>query len=362
MEVTAESVNQILLQLIDPNTGVDFVSSQSVKQIKVEGQNVSVFIELAYPAKKQWPVIEEQIVAALRSLSGIGKIDVHLDSKIQTHTVQGTLKPLPGIKNIIAVASGKGGVGKSTVTTNLALALSAEGASVGILDADIHGPSQPMMLGLEGKPESVDGQTFEPLEKYGVQLMSIGLIVDPDEPVIWRAPVVTQALLQLLEKTNWRSLDYLIIDLPPGTGDVQLTLSQRIPVTAAVIVTTPQDVALLDAQKGLVMFEKVSIPVLGIIENMSLHICSHCGHAEPVFGENGGKVLSEKYGVELLGKLPLQRSIREQGDAGTPPVIAEPDGMVARIFSGMARRLGAKISRKAKDRSNRIPPVIVENT
>ncbi|NLC24590.1 MAG: iron-sulfur cluster carrier protein ApbC [Oxalobacter sp.] len=362
MHMMAESVEQALLKVVDANTGIDLVSSKTVRQIKTDGNDVSVFIALPYPAKSQWKTLEKQIVDALQDIPGIGHISVSISTAIKAHKVQGTLKPMPNIRNIIAVASGKGGVGKSTVATNLALALSKEGANVGILDADLYGPSQPIMLGLTGRPESSDGQTVDPLEKYGIQLMSIGLMINPDEPVIWRAPVAIQALIQLLEKTNWQDLDYLVIDMPPGTGDIQLTLSQRIPVTGAVIVTTPQDIALSDAQKGLVMFDKVNIPVLGIIENMSLHICSHCGHAETIFGEGGARKLSETYGVEILGELPLQLSIREQSDAGIPPVVADPDSDVSRIFMNMARRLGVRISQKARDMSSRLPGVVVENT
>lgn len=360
MQITTESVKEVLSTVINADTGIDFVTSKAVRQIETDGTNVSLSVELPYPAKNRWHTIQEQIVTALQAIPGIGNIQVDVASVIKTHAVQGNLRPLPNIKNIIAVASGKGGVGKSTVAANLALALSAEGATVGILDADIHGPSQPMMLGLEGRLQSPDGQTFDPLEKHGVQLMSIGLMIDPDEPVIWRAPVVTQTLIQLLEKTNWHNLDYLIVDLPPGTGDVQLTLSQRIPVTGAVIVTTPQDVALLDAQKGLVMFNKVHIPVLGIIENMSLYTCSHCGHSEPVFGENGAKKISETYGMEVLGELPLQLSVRQQSDAGIPSVVAEPDSAVSQIFMKMAHRLAVKISQKARDMKSRLPGVVVE--
>ncbi|MDL2283860.1 iron-sulfur cluster carrier protein ApbC [Oxalobacter sp. OttesenSCG-928-P03] len=362
MRITEESVKKALSGVVDVNTGKDLVSSEMIRKIRIDGASVQVFIELPYPAKSQWGSIEKQVVDALQEMPGIESVDVEIRSAIRTHAVQGMLRPMSNVKNIIAVASGKGGVGKSTVAVNLALALSAEGARVGILDADIHGPSQPMMLGLNEKPQSSDGQTFDPLEKYGVQIISIGLMIDPDEPVIWRAPVVTQALVQLLEKTNWHDLDYLIVDLPPGTGDIQLTLSQRFPVTGAVIVTTPQDIALLDAKKGLVMFEKVNIPVLGIIENMSQHICSHCGHSEPIFGEHGAKEMSETYGVEILGELPLQLSVREQGDAGIPPVVADPDGVVSQLFMTMARRLAAKISQKARDKSSRLPPVVMEKS
>src|SRR5207249_1906171 len=257
--------------------------------------------------------------------AGAASVQVKVTSKVVAHAVQRGVKLIPGIKNIIAVASGKGGVGKSTTAVNLALALAAEGAQVGVLDADIYGPSQPTMLGIAGRPESRDGKTLEPLEAYGLQAMSIGCLIDVDTPMVWRGPMVTQALQQLLTQTNWRDLDYLIIDMPPGTGDIQLTLSQKVPVTGAVIVTTPQDIALLDARKGLKMFEKVGIPILGIVENMSTHICSNCGHEEHIFGQGGAERMCKEYGVELLGSLPLDIAIREQADSGKPTVVADPE-------------------------------------
>ena len=362
MSVNAETVKLALSKLIDPNTGTDFVSSRSVKNIEIDGADVSLAIELGYPAKSQIEFIRTDVTAALQSIAGIGKISVNVMSKIVPHTVQRGLKLLPNVKNIVAVASGKGGVGKSTTAVNLALALAAEGASVGLLDADIYGPSLPMMMGIEGKPRSSDGKTFDPLEKYGIQVSSIGFMINPDEPMVWRGPMVTQALIQLLEQTNWRDLDYLIVDMPPGTGDIQLTLAQKVPVTGAVIVTTPQDIALLDARKGLRMFQKVGIPILGVIENMSLHICSQCGHAEPIFGEGGGERMGREYGVDFLGALPLQLSIREQTDAGTPPVVAEPEGAVAQLYREIARKLALKVAQKAKDMSGKFPTITVQNT
>jgi ATP-binding protein involved in chromosome partitioning len=274
--------------------------------------------------------------------------------------VQRGLKVMPNVKNIIAVASGKGGVGKSTTAVNLALALAAEGASVGMLDADIYGPSQPMMLGISGRPESVDGKTMEPLENHGVQVSSIGFLIDPDEPMVWRGPMVTQALQQLLEQTNWRDLDYLIVDMPPGTGDIQLTLSQKVPVTGAVIVTTPQDIALLDARKGLKMFEKVGIPILGVVENMSTHICSNCGHVEAIFGAGGGEKMCADFGVEFLGKLPLQLSIREQTDSGTPTVVAEPDGRW-RHLQGDRAQGGGQGGGEGEGHESKFPTIVVKN-
>jgi ATP-binding protein involved in chromosome partitioning len=362
MSITAEAVNEALSKAIDPNTGTDFVASRSVKNVEIGGSDVSLSIELGYPAKSQFETIRKSVSSALQGVPGIGKVSVNVVSKIVPHRVQRGIKLLPNVKNIVAVASGKGGVGKSTTAANLALALAAEGASVGLLDADIYGPSQPMMMGIEGKPSSRDGKTIDPLEKHGVQVASIGFMINPDEPMIWRGPMVTQALLQLLEQTNWRDLDYLLIDMPPGTGDIHLTLAQKIPVTGAVIVTTPQDIALLDARKGLRMFEKVGVPILGVIENMSLHICSQCGHAEHIFGEGGGERMGKEYGVEFLGALPLTLSIREQTDAGTPPVVADPEGAIAQLYKEIARKLAVSVAKKAKDMSGKFPTITVQNT
>ena len=362
MSITVETIQQALSKVIDPNTGKDFVSTRSVKNLQLNGADVSLTIELGYPAKSQIENIRQSVVAALQAVPGIGKISVDVTSKIVAHTVQRGIKLMSNVKNIIAVASGKGGVGKSTTAANLALALVAEGATVGLLDADIYGPSQPMMMGISGKPVTKDGKTMEPLENHGVQVSSVGFMIDPDEPMVWRGPMVTQALQQLLEQTNWRDLDYLIVDMPPGTGDIQLTLSQKVPVTGAVIVTTPQDIALLDARKGLKMFEKVSIPILGIVENMSTHICSNCGHAESIFGAGGGDKMCADYGVDFLGALPLTMAIREQTDSGTPTVIADPDGAVANIYRQIARRVAIKVAEKAKDMSSKFPTITVQNT
>jgi ATP-binding protein involved in chromosome partitioning len=282
--------------------------------------------------------------------------------KIVSHAVQRGVKLVPGVKNIIAVASGKGGVGKSTTAVNLALALAAEGVSVGMLDADIYGPSQPTMLGITGRPETKDGKRLEPMQGHGIQAMSIGFLIDVETPMVWRGPMVTQALEQLLNETNWRDVDYLVVDLPPGTGDIQLTLAQRVPVTGAVIVTTPQDIALMDARKGLKMFEKVNIPILGVVENMSLHICSKCGHEENIFGSGGGDRMSKDYGIDLLGSLPLDIKIREQADSGMPTVVAEPDGRVAEIYREIARKVAVKIAEKQQDHSAAFPKIVVQNT
>ncbi|MFZ6647487.1 iron-sulfur cluster carrier protein ApbC [Undibacterium sp. TJN25] len=362
MSITAEEIKTALSGVIDPNTGKDLVSSKTVKNIKIEGADISLDVELGYPAKSQWDSIGAAAAEAIGKLAGAGKVSVNVYSKIVAHAVQRGIKLMPNVKNIIAVASGKGGVGKSTTAVNLALALAAEGASVGILDADIYGPSQPMMMGISGKPETKDGKTMEPLENHGLQVSSIGFMINPDEPMVWRGPIVTQALQQLLEQTNWRDLDYLVVDMPPGTGDVQLTLSQKVPVTGAVIVTTPQDIALLDARKGLKMFEKVGIPILGIVENMSIHVCSNCGHAEHIFGEGGGQKMCAEYGVDFLGGLPLTMSIREQADSGTPTVVADPEGKIAQIYKEIARKLAIKVAEKAKDMSSKFPTITVQNT
>jgi len=363
MRITEDLIRQTLSAQIDPNTGTDYVSAKNVRQISVTADgDISVRIVLGYPANSQLAPLSEQIRSALAALPGAGKVDVQMTFEVVAHVVQRGVKVMPNVKNIIAVASGKGGVGKSTTAANLALALAAEGAAVGLLDADIYGPSQPMMMGISGQPETTDGKTMEPMENHGIQVSSIGFMIDPDEPMVWRGPLVQQALQQLLTQTNWRNLDYLIIDMPPGTGDVQLTLSQKVPVTGAVIVTTPQDVALLDARKGLRMFEKVDIPILGVVENMSMHICSNCGHAEHIFGQGGAEKMCADFGVDFLGSLPLNLQIREQADAGKPTVAAEPDGQVAAIYKAIARKVAVRVAQKAKDMSLKFPTITVQNT
>lgn len=355
-------VEQLLKTFIDPNTETDLVSGKSVKKIAVDDTNVSVKLQLGYPAKSYVDELQAAVGEHLKALEGVGNITVEVEVKIIAHAVQQALKPLPNVKNIIAVASGKGGVGKSTTSTNLALALAAEGANVGILDADIYGPSIPTMLGLSGYPASEDGKTMLPKVGYGIQTNSIGYLIDQDQPMIWRGPMVTNALQQLLKDTHWTDIDYLIIDLPPGTGDIQLTLSQQIPVSGAVIVTTPQDIALIDAQRGLGMFEKVNVPVLGIVENMSMHICSNCGHEEAIFGEGGGLMMAQKNGTEFLGSLPLDINIRKFADSGRPTVVADPDGRAAQIYRAIARKMAAKLALKAKDFSGKFPNIVVQNT
>jgi len=362
MSVTVEQVNEALKGIVDPNTQKDLVAGRSARNVRVEGGEVAVDVELGYPARSQIEPIRRQVVAALRALPGVANVSANVYQKIVAHSVQRGVKTLPGVKNIIAIASGKGGVGKSTTAVNLALALAAEGASVGMLDADIYGPSQPTMLGITGRPESRDGKTLEPMEGHGIQASSIGFMIDLDTPMVWRGPMVTQALEQLLRDTNWRELDYLVVDMPPGTGDIHLTLAQKIPVTGAVIVTTPQDIALLDARKGLKMFEKVGIPILGIVENMAMHVCSKCGHIEHIFGQGGGERMSKEYDVEYLGGLPLDIRIREQADSGKPTVVADPDGQVAAIYRQIARRVAVKIAEKARDMSLKIPSIVVQNT
>src|SRR6266436_3372823 len=362
MSVTQEQVHGALKEVLDPNTGKDFLVTKSARNIKVEGGSVSLEIELGYPAKTQLDPIRKLVAGKLRGVPGVSGVNVSVTSKIVSHSVQRGVKLIPGVKNIVAVASGKGGVGKSTTAVNLALALAAEGAKVGVLDADIYGPSQPMMLGIAGRPESKDGKTLEPLEAYGLQAMSIGFLIDADTPMVWRGPMVTQALEQLLKDTNWRDLDYLIVDMPPGTGDIQLTLSQKVPVTGAVIVTTPQDIALLDARKGLKMFEKVGVPIVGIVENMSIHVCSNCGHAEHIFGEGGAKRMCADYNVPFLGGLPLDIKIREQADSGRPTVVADPDGATARIYKEIARKVAISVAQKAADFSAKFPNIVIQNT
>lgn len=363
MSLTPESVTAALKNVVDPNTGKDFVSSRCIKELTVEGAAVRFVVELGYPANSQRALIQDLCEKAVATLEGVASVTVEVRSKIVAHAVQQGAKLLPGVKNIIAIASGKGGVGKSTTAVNLALALAAEGARVGILDADIYGPSQPQMLGIaSGRPESHDGKRMEPMQAHGLQAMSIGFLVDVETPMVWRGPMATQALTQLLKDTNWQDLDYLLIDMPPGTGDIQLTLSQSVPVTGAVIVTTPQDIALLDARKGIKMFEKVGVPIVGVVENMSIHICSKCGHEEPIFGTGGGEKLCSDYDISFLGALPLDLQIRTEVDDGRPTVVADPDGRIAGIYKDIARQVAVRIAEKAKDMTHKFPSIVIQNT
>jgi ATP-binding protein involved in chromosome partitioning len=360
--ITREDVEAALDTLINPDTGKSFLAGKSVKNVQVNGDAVSVEIILGYPAQTVHESTRAAVVAKVQALPGVKAVAVSVTSKIVAHAVQRGVKLIPNVNNIVAVASGKGGVGKSTVAANLALALAAEGATVGMLDADIYGPSQPMMLGIKGKPETRDGKSIEPMMGHGVQAMSIGFMIDTETPMVWRGPMVTQALEQLLNETHWQNVDYLVVDLPPGTGDIQLTLAQRVPVTGAVIVTTPQDIALLDARKGLKMFEKVNIPILGIVENMSTHVCPNCGHESHIFGEGGANRMASDYKVDLLGQIPLDIDIRQQADSGSPTVVAAPNSKAADIYRQIARRVAVKLAEKQQDHSAAFPKIVVQNT
>ncbi len=363
MSLDQQTVTEALKQVIDPNTGKDFVAGRSIRNLAVDGGTVRFDVELGYPAKSQHDPIRALLSEAVSKLAGVERVEVKVTSKVVAHAVQQGVKLLPGVRNIIAVASGKGGVGKSTTAVNLALALSAEGARVGLLDADIYGPSQPQMLGIgDQRPVSDDGKTMIPLEAYGIQAMSIGFLIDPDTPMVWRGPMATQALNQMLKDTAWNDLDYLVIDMPPGTGDIQLTLSQSVPVTGAVIVTTPQDIALLDARKGVKMFEKVGVPILGVVENMSIHICSQCGHEEHIFGQGGGEKMCADFNVPFLGALPLDIQIRTEADSGAPTVVADPDGRIASIYKQIARKVAVRIAERSKDMTHKFPNIVIKST
>ena len=358
MAIDQQALLRALQTVTDPYTGKDFVSTKkAIKHVQVQGDAVSFELELGYPARSQHAALQAALTAAAQTVPGVRHVNVQIRTNIVSHAVQRGVPLLPGVKNIIAVASGKGGVGKSTTTANLALALAAEGARVGILDADIYGPSQPTMLGISGRPESTDGKTMEPMRNHGVQVMSIGFLVEPDQAMVWRGPMATQALDQLLRQTHWQDLDYLLVDMPPGTGDIQLTLSQRVPITGAVIVTTPQDIALLDARKGIKMFEKVGVPILGVVENMAVHVCTNCGHVEHIFGADGGKKMAAEFGIDYLGALPLNLQIRLQADSGIPTVVADPQGEIAQLYQGVARQVALTVAAKAKDFSSKFPTI-----
>jgi len=352
----------VLGNYVEPYLGIPLAEAKAVKSVRLEGGRVLAEVELGFPAGRFAAARARELEERLRADPTVGEASVSVSWRVTPHPVQGQLQALPGISNVIAVASGKGGVGKSTTAVNLALALALDGARVGLLDADIYGPSQPRMVGMQGeRPSSRDGRRIDPLEAFGIKVMSIGFLVDEEEPMVWRGPMVTQALTQLLGETNWGELDFLVVDMPPGTGDIQLTLSQRVPVSGAVIVTTPQDIALLDARKGLRMFQKVAVPVLGVVENMSLHVCSKCGHEEPIFGSGGGARMAGQYGVALLGQLPLDIRIRAETDSGRPSVVADPDGPIGRAYLEMARRTAARLSLGAAA-ATAFPKISVEDT
>ena len=359
MAITEQGLMEALAQVRDPYTAKDYVSTRALRNVSISGGDVAFDVEIGYPAKSLVPELRQKLVAAAKALPGVDNVSVNIVSKIIAHSVQRGVQLLPGVKNIIAVASGKGGVGKSTTAVNLALALAAEGANVGLLDADIYGPSQPLMTSTSGKPESLDGKLMEPKHSMGLQINSIGFLVDEDQAMIWRGPMASQALEQLIMQTRWQDLDYLVVDMPPGTGDIQLTMSQKVPLTGAVIVTTPQDIALLDAKKGINMFQKVNVPILGLVENMAVHVCTNCGHAEHIFGEDGGKKMAEQMQMDYLGALPLAMSIRQQADSGKPTVVADPDGDVAKIYKSIARSVAVKIAQQSKDFSSKFPTITI---
>jgi ATP-binding protein involved in chromosome partitioning len=360
---TESDVNKFLNSIELPGIGRTIGDVGKLKDVSSTNGSIAAQIELGFPAQSRHDEFREHIAAAVKAETGCDDVRIDISTKIVAHGVQHNLKPMPNVRNIIAIASGKGGVGKSTVSVNLALALAADGASVGLLDADIYGPSQPQMVGLSGEnPQSEDGKTMQPLQAHGLQVMSIGFLVDPDQPMVWRGPMVTSALQQLLNQTMWDDLDYLIVDMPPGTGDIQLTLAQQVPVSGAVIVTTPQNIATLDARKGLAMFQKVSVPVLGIIENMSTHVCSECGHEESIFGAGGGDQMASDFSVELLGQLPLDARIREQTDSGTPTVLADPDSAAAEAYRLAAQRMAAAQAGQGRDYRSKFPNIVVEDS
>ncbi len=362
MKITEEIVKTTLFELKHPLDDSILIETTNITKIESDGLKILVHLTFGYPLKSIEDSIRDNVVSTLMSLQGVKTVKVEIEFSIAPHVVQRNLGLLPQIKNVIAVASGKGGVGKSTVSVNLALALSAEGARVGILDADIYGPSQQKMLGLTGKPESPDGKKINPMVKFNLQVMSIGLLVEEDTPMVWRGPMVTSALEQLLRDTEWKDLDYLVVDLPPGTGDIQLTLSQKVPLTGAVIVTTPQDISLIDARKALKMFEKVGVPILGILENMSVHLCEKCGHEETIFGEGGGQKMSSEYNINFLGKLPLKGSIRAQTDSGCPTVVADPKSEVATKYRHVALKTAMKVAHLSKHKKNIFPKIVVQKS
>ncbi|HEY9029572.1 MAG TPA: iron-sulfur cluster carrier protein ApbC [Burkholderiaceae bacterium] len=363
MTISEAALTAALATVVDPHTGQPYAAGRQLKNLRVGADGTVAFdIELGYPARSQFDAVRAALTAAARSVDGVTAVAVGVGSKIAAHQVQRGVALLPGVANIIAVSSGKGGVGKSTTAVNLALALAAEGARVGLLDADIYGPSLPLMMGIQGRPEAHDDKSFYAMENHGVKVSSIGFLVDTDQAMAWRGPMATSALDTLLRQTVWGELDYLVIDMPPGTGDIQLTLSQRVPLTGAVIVTTPQDIALLDARKGVNLFEKVGVPILGVVENMAVHVCTNCGHVEHIFGAEGGRKMAAQYKVPYLGALPLTMAIREQTDSGTPTVVADPDGEVAGLYKAVARQVAVVVAGKARDFSAKFPTISVSKS
>ena len=356
------ALKEVLQTIHCEEMNASIVDAGLVKQCDLNDSLAVVRLVYGFAATSQHAAMRQKITTALRQVEGVREVRVDIDTQIVAHAAQLGVERIGQVRNILAVASGKGGVGKSTTTVNLALALAAEGARVGVLDADIYGPSIPTMLGISGRPESEDGKSIEPKEGHGLQASSIGFLIDKDEAMIWRGPMVTQALEQLLRQTKWRDLDYLLIDLPPGTGDIHLTLSQRVPITGAVIVTTPQEVALMDARKGLRMFEKVSVPVLGVIENMALHTCTNCGHVEHIFGSGGAQTMATDFKVPLLGSLPLDMRIRRDADDGRPTLVSDPDGEVSGMYAAMARQLSVSIAKLGKDMTSKFPKIVVQAT
>ncbi len=357
------ALRSALESYVEPCVGIALGEAGAIGKVSISGATARAEVRLGFPAQHY----RDTLAAALQShvASQMGHLNVEFDIAwaVASQAVQRNLRPIQGIRNIIAVASGKGGVGKSTTAANLALGLAYDGAQVGLLDADIYGPSQPRMMGLSGqRPVAPDSKSMIAPTAYGVKVMSIGFLIDEEQPMVWRGPMVTQALVQLLDTTRWGDLDYLIIDIPPGTGDIQLTLSQRVPVSGAVIVTTPQDIALLDARKGLRMFQKVEVPVLGVVENMSTHVCSKCGHEEHIFGSGGGQRMAEQYGVELLGELPLDIRIREQSDGGRPTVVSEPESALGKAYIDFARRTAGRLVRAALRPAAAFPTISEEDT
>ena len=361
-QVAREVVEAALATCVEPHLNRDLVSAGCIETIDIDGERVRVALRFGFPVRRMTGELRETVRNVLANIAGIGQVEVDIAYAIRAHRGDNAAGTVPGVRNVIAVASGKGGVGKSTTAVNLALALSDDGARVGMLDADIYGPSLPRMLGITGRPSSRDGKRFQPLTNYRLQVMSAGFLIDEEEPMIWRGAMVTQALEQLMRDTDWQDLDYLVVDMPPGTGDIQLTLAQKVSVAGAVIVTTPQDIALLDASRAVKMFEKVGVPVLGVIENMGLHVCSRCGHEEHVFGAGGGRQMADRYGLELLGSLPLDIRIREQADSGRPTVVADPDGALADAYRKAARTTTARLSLRVPQAACGFPAIHIVDT